>query len=61
MNPSVIVASLQVLESSGQTTEKSESVTAAAPTVDPLQQQRLEEQKRKQEAVVQKDRVRRVS
>ncbi|KAK9975495.1 hypothetical protein ABG768_020751 [Culter alburnus] len=48
----------QVLESSGQTAEKSEIVTpaAAAPAVDPLQQQRLEEQQRKQEAVVQKDR-----
>ncbi|XP_067247431.1 RNA polymerase II-associated protein 3 [Chanodichthys erythropterus] len=48
----------QVLESSGQTAEKSEVVTpaAAAPAVDPLQQQRLEEQQRKQEAVVQKDR-----
>ncbi|XP_073694480.1 RNA polymerase II-associated protein 3 [Garra rufa] len=44
----------QVLESSGQTTEKSKS--DAEPTVDPLQQQRLQEQQRKQEAVLQKDR-----
>lgn len=45
----------QVLDSSGQTAETSESV-GAAPAVDPLQQQRLQEQHRKQEAVVQKDR-----
>ncbi|KAI2665650.1 RNA polymerase II-associated protein 3 [Labeo rohita] len=44
----------QVLESSRQTAEKSES--AAELTVDPLQQQRLQEQQRKQEAVMQKDR-----
>ncbi|KAL1275261.1 hypothetical protein QQF64_034884 [Cirrhinus molitorella] len=44
----------QVVELSGQTAEKSES--NAEPTVDPLQQQRLQEQQRKQEAVLQKDR-----
>lgn len=56
---SVTVASFQVLESSGKTAEKSES--AAESTVNPLQQQQLQEQQRKQEAVMQKDRVRRIS
>ncbi|XP_058628276.1 RNA polymerase II-associated protein 3 isoform X3 [Onychostoma macrolepis] len=45
----------QVLGSSGGTAEKSES-DAEQTTADPLQQQRLQEQQRKQEAVVQKDR-----
>ncbi|XP_051974318.1 RNA polymerase II-associated protein 3 [Xyrauchen texanus] len=48
----------QVLESSRETAEESESETAAATaqTLDPVQQQQLQEQHRKQEAVIQKDR-----
>ncbi|XP_051544412.1 RNA polymerase II-associated protein 3 [Myxocyprinus asiaticus] len=48
----------QVLESSRQTAEVRESETAAATaqTLDPFKQQELQEQHRKQEAVIQKDR-----
>ncbi|XP_051546528.1 RNA polymerase II-associated protein 3-like [Myxocyprinus asiaticus] len=48
----------QVFDSSRQTVEERESETAAASaqTLDPFKQQQLQEQHRKQEAVIQKDR-----
>lgn len=53
----VFIMSLQLLESSTQAAEKSQTAATAAQTPDPVKLQQLQEEQRKQEAVMLKDRV----